>query len=178
MGIGPMVYLDDPDVVNALITTAAGGHAASLGAPGKIGELRWHQHETFGWQVYRLTLNEVGALVVGEGVELASSDALLDSNKFAAARARVDVGTVLSEFGGVAQVAVADDFWFWALVQGEGLVIADSGGTGIVADTIVVTATDAGVGSFDDTGAGVAVGIALAAIAAGATGRVLITGVL
>jgi hypothetical protein len=150
-------------------THALDTDTADLGAPGKPGEIRpWHD-VTYGIQFYRLLLNESGgAFAIGEGAALGAGTAWAG----ATVSGKNGVATVRERFGGVAQVAVADDFWFWALIEGEGrLLVADAGG--VVAGS---RAFGAAAGAFDDGAAGtIPVGLWLAAGADAALVRALLT---
>jgi hypothetical protein len=114
MGQNDRIYLDDPSQTWALDTTKA-----SLGAPGKSGELRDHMHQTYGPQVYCLRLNESGASIgAGEGTALGVGTAFVG----ATVTAKTVAATLHDIFGGAAQVLVLDDYWFWSLVEGEGVL--------------------------------------------------------
>lgn len=119
MGIGPMVYLDDPTLVNPLDATKE-----TLGAPGQLHELRYHMCDDYGWQVYRLTLNESGGeLEPYYGVELAATTTaaiLLWNHPMMTVTSVSGVATDIHHWGGVPQVTVPDDNWFWSLIEGQG----------------------------------------------------------
>jgi hypothetical protein len=164
MGLAAIVYLNDVDQAVALDTTKA-----SLGAPGKPGELRYHEHPDYGFQVYRLTLNESGgAIAIGEGVALAAGTAWAGATVDALNAA----ATVREKFGGVAVCAVADDEWFWALIEGEGLLKLST-------DNVAAGNRAFGIdaGRFDDGAVGtIPVGVFLATVTTdNGTARALLT---
>lgn len=152
--------IDYPRLDKVTDTWALDTTDPTLGAPGEPGELRAYDHPTYGRQIYRLTLNESGSAIdPGHGFTLKAGSATRVS-----ADALSGTGTVRQKFGGVAQVTVADDYWFWALVHGEGQL---SCLTGSAQHAVLETAAS---GDFDDTaGTGLAVGFQTGATVGGAT---------
>lgn len=144
-----IAYLSDPTETFALDTSKP-----QNGAPGLPGTLRFHMHPTYGFQIYRLVLNEsTASLTVGKhyinGAGSAYAPAISGEG--------VAASTVKSLLG-VAVVAAADDYWTWLLVYGRGLILA--GGTTITGtDTVELDAA----GAFLDgtAGAGTVVGAGL-----------------
>ena len=168
MGLASIIYLDDPTHTTALDTTKP-----HLGAPGRPGELRFHVHEDYGFQVYQLRLNESGgALVAYDGVELAATTvtAVMASALQLTIAQVSDTGTICHDWGGVPQVAVADDEWCWCLIEGTGLL-----------NTLTLSAKNAVIecaaaGDFDDTsGTGLKIGKQVGATVGTATTATAVT---
>ena len=134
--------------------------AQGKGAPGLPGELRSHNHPIYGYQIYRLLLNESGgSIAVGEGVSIGVTDGtiLTSAGALASVTSKSSATTIKESFGGVAVASVANDYWGWFLCYGEGLVALST--DNVAADLGVYQLAS---GLFDDGAAGtICVGVFL-----------------
>ena len=135
-----------------------------------VGGLYAYNHPTYGLQVYRYVYNGEASTAWAAGTVVMNKTAGSATPWYGLVCA---VSVAASRVIGVAQAAIAATYYGFILVDGIGLVLADTGG--FTVDTGLIPG-DTVAGTADNTSGATAAsfGIALATTAAAATGLALI----
>ena len=135
----------------------------------QVGSLHYRNSSTYGPQVWRYVKNAEASTAFAAGTVLMNNTATASPGQALVCTTSISAHRV----AGVAQHAIAAGSYGWVLVQGLGLVLADTGG--FTVDTGLIPG-NAVAGRADDVGGATAAifALALATTAATATGVCLI----
>jgi hypothetical protein len=149
-----------------------------------VGAVRFHQHATYGYQMYRLVRASGAALTSGLVQLFAAASSEVAADCATASPPSVKVA-------GIAQNAIADGYWGWVLCGGKGLATAGAGdvtaGDAILpfsSGKVVRVTVATGAATFDAAAvqavkdAQSAIGKTLTSTLADATATVLLSGLV